>query len=44
MNELDALRKYNEQGNIKYDFKRKYFTFWSRFWFNVKQFFKGIIK
>lgn len=44
MTEIEALRKYNQQGNIKYDFKCKYFTFLFRFWFNVKQFFKGIIK
>lgn len=27
MTEIEALRKYNKQGNIQYDFKRKYFTF-----------------
>lgn len=25
MTELEALRKYNKQGNIQYDFKCKYF-------------------
>ena len=27
MTELEALRNYNKQGNIKYDFKRKYSLF-----------------
>lgn len=42
MTELEVLRKYNKQGNIQYDFKRKYFTFCQDFGLMLNNFSKDL--